>query len=113
MTQETFVSIQPKPKNGLEEEFEKTKAFLESVSIQPKPKNGLEVCDMITGEVIDEVVSIQPKPKNGLEEAQMQATTLLSVVSIQPKPKNGLEANISYSIQSYSRFQSSRSRRMV
>ena len=39
----------------------------ELVSIQPKPKNGLEVeyFNNLTG--IKITVSIQPKPKNGLE----------------------------------------------
>ena len=37
------VSIQPKPKKGLEEEIADNQPKKEQVSIQPKPKKGLEV----------------------------------------------------------------------
>ena len=38
------------------------------VSIQPKPKTGLEVCIVTFVAILDVIVSIQPKPKTGLEE---------------------------------------------
>ena len=60
------VSIQPKPKTGLEgvPKFRRPSPF--SVSIQPKPKTGLE--EVIQWCMVQDLrVSIQPKPKTGLE----------------------------------------------
>ena len=42
---------------------------MESVSIQPKPKKGLEEENLVL-ENCEKIVSIQPKPKKGLEVTQ-------------------------------------------
>ena len=66
---------------------------LKKVSIQPKPKTGLEeVSDLDVSS--DSVVSIQPKPKTGLEDGILNLNSLKYHVSIQPKPKTGLEERI-------------------
>ena len=84
------------------------------VSIQPKPKTGLEAIKMdnkllalagfnpaeaedgfrsIKHDIVVNTfkVSIQPKPKTGLEEIMIAASIMTTFVSIQPKPKTGLE----------------------
>ena len=63
-----------------------------SVSIQPKPKTGLEVVRTVAN-ALRVIVSIQPKPKTGLEVGRQRRGDARMPVSIQPKPKTGLEVN--------------------
>ena len=108
------VSIQPKPKTGLEAAEANVGDDAKIVSIQPKPKTGLEVfypalldwkiSSFNPAEAEDgfrslynikiaqhDVVSIQPKPKTGLEVIFFCRKRKYYIVSIQPKPKTGLE----------------------
>ena len=70
----------------------KEKETAKHVSIQPKPKTGLEVTTSLKPN-FTEGVSIQPKPKTGLEDKVVPTTRWFRRVSIQPKPKTGLEVN--------------------
>ena len=61
------------------------------VSIQPKPKTGLDVVVLWGVGYLIKTVSIQPKPKTGLEAEVFLVPFKIATVSIQPKPKTGLE----------------------
>ena len=109
-----MVSIQPKPKKGLEVNITTTIKSEMRVSIQPKPKKGLEALAVIRLLKTLYQVSIQPKPKKGLEDDDADFKRGATVVSIQPKPKKGLEdINWSWWLVLLPMFQSSRSRRRV
>ena len=86
---------------------------IEPVSIQPKPKNGLEELP-VAGGLVKLMVSIQPKPKNGLEGIE-ESIVDVRWESFNPAEAEEWFRRIntmSFNLTLYL-FQSSRSRRMV
>ena len=85
------VSIQPKPKTGLEDRYKVYGVVQGFVSIQPKPKTGLEVLSRYVV-AIDINCSFNPaEAEDGFRSICTTPTMFDMVVSIQPKPKTGLE----------------------
>ena len=89
--------------------------FLKVVSIQPKPKNGLEA-QMIAMPIEEfREVSIQPKPKNGLEVYISETPEGCPMQGFNPaEAEEWFRSNVdTANNRFFIVFQSSRSRRMV
>ena len=88
-----YVSIQPKPKKGLEESSKDgLRHIATEVSIQPKPKKGLE--ENRTDRCQSKRSCFNPaEAEEGFRSGRVTEMEFKKIVSIQPKPKKGLEVN--------------------
>ena len=106
------VSIQPKPKTGLEATLKNSQYWLIDCFNPAEAEDGFRR-NFEKYSDFKLFVSIQPKPKTGLEVKAKLWFSDSTSVSIQPKPKTGLEVASWYNDSDEDMFQSSRSRRRV